>query len=256
MVLLGAMLCVSAAKKKPLRLFMTGDSTMADKTELDISPERGWGQLFLSYLNDQVTIENHAKNGRSSKSFLTEGRWDVVMSRLQKGDVLIIQFGHNDEKKMDTTRYSSIEQYEANLKKMISEAQQKQVEVILCTSICRRHFKDGELIMTHGDYTNAARRVAEQMQVPLLDLEEATAAWLRELGDEASKNYYMNVVPGECAKYPEGKIDDTHLKEPGALAVGRMAAELIVKQKATRLARYVVLQDTPVVRYTTPCGIK
>ena len=244
-------LFVSAGKKQK-KLFMVGDSTMADKTELDISPERGWGQLFPTYLSDEIIVENHAMNGRSTKSFRTEHRWDSVLVRVHRGDVVLIQFGHNDQKITDPVRYASIEDYENNLMTMIGEAKKKGADVILCTPISRRYFKNGEFVPRHGGYPEAARRVAKRMNVPMLDMEQATADWLRELGDEESKQYFMNVAPGECIKFPDGKTDNTHLRENGALAVGKMAAEMIQKQNIKCLKKYIVL-DGSEPEYTTFC---
>ena len=255
-VLSAAVLCcvLLAAGKRTPTLFMVGDSTMADKTELAISPERGWGQVFPTYLNSDVRVENHAMNGRSTKSFVDEGRWDSVLVRMHRGDALILQFGHNDAKYTDSKRYSSPEQYEANLRRMIRQAQERGVQVVVCTPICRRQFNaEGELEMTHGRYPAAAKRAAAGAGVPLLDMETITAEWLRRLGDQASKKYFMNVKPGECEKYPEGKIDDTHLREAGALAVGAMVVEQLRAQNVRFLTRYLREQPAEQAVYTTFC---
>ncbi len=248
-------LCVSA-NKRPVTLFMVGDSTMADKTDLDASPERGWGQLFPTYLTGNIVVENHAKNGRSTKSFIDEGRWDEVVSRIKRGDIVIIQFGHNDEKLEDAKRYTTIELYEANLMKMVQEAQKKHANVILCTPVSRRYFKDGKFYPRHGAYPEAVRRVARRMNVPCLDLEQSTADWLVTLGDEASKPYYMNVLPGECTMYPEGKEDNTHLREAGALVIGQMAMEQIQALNIKFLKKFITAPETLEPKYTNPCGIE
>ena len=255
-VLSAAILCcvLLAAGKRTPTLFMVGDSTMADKTELAISPERGWGQVFPTYLNSNVRVENHAMNGRSTKSFVDEGRWDSVLVRMHRGDALILQFGHNDAKYTDPKRYSSPEQYEANLRRMIRQAQERGVQVVVCTPICRRQFNaEGELEMTHGRYPAAAKRAAAGGGVPLLDMETITAEWLRRLGDEESKENVLNVTPGECEKYPEGKIDDTHLREAGALAVGAMVVEQLRAQNVRFLTRYLREQPAEQAVYTTFC---
>lgn len=229
---------------------------MADKTELDASPERGWGQLFPSYVVGNVVIENHAKNGRSTKSFQDEGRWDDVMARIKRGDIVIIEFGHNDTKQTDPTRYADIETYEANLMKMTEQAQKKGAKVVLATPISRRYFKDGEFYHCHGGYPEALRRVGKRMDVPVLDLEEKTAQWISAMGDEESKKMFMNVAPGECTKFPEGKVDNTHLREAGALAVGRMAVEEIQRLNIKFLKKLVAIPETVEPKYTTPCDIK
>ena len=245
--------CISAGKK-PVTLFMVGDSTMADKEDMEASPERGWGQLFPTYLKGDIVVQNHARNGRSTKSFMAEGRWAEVLNRAQRNDIVIIQFGHNDAKQEDPKRYANIEDYENNLMTMIEQAKKKHLKVILCTSVSRRSFKEGQYYDTHGAYPEAARRVARRMNVPLLDLHASSSEWVKRMGDEDSKAFFMNVVPGECTKYPEGKEDNTHLREAGALEIGRQAAEMIVNQKIKFLAKYI--DQGGKIRYTTPCGVK
>lgn len=249
-----ASVLLTSANKKPRRLFMAGDSTMADKTELDISPERGWGQVFPSFLTEDIIVENHAMNGRSTKSFLAEHRWDSILARSHKSDIVIIQFGHNDQKTDDPVRYASIETYENNLILMTEQAKKKGLQVILCTPISRRAFNKhtGEFIHKHGGYPEAVRRVARRMEVPLLDLEAATAEWLTELGDEESKQYFMNVAPGECEKFPDGKTDNTHLRENGAMKVAAMAAKMIDEQKIKCLIKNII-PDATEPKYTTFC---
>ena len=233
-------LLLVACQPATVTLFMVGDSTMADKTELDISPEVGWGQVFPTFLSDRITVRNHAMNGRSTKSFRAEGRWQAVLDSIRKGDIVIIQFGHNDQKITDSVRYASVDDYMRNLRLMTAEAQDKGAHVIIATPISRRHFDaNGELIPKHTAYPYAARMVANEMNVPLLDLEEATTEWLIRLGDEQSKQFFMNVPPGECIKFPDGKIDNTHLRENGALCVGQMAARLIAEKKMEPLCNYL-----------------
>lgn len=251
--IMASIVCISAGKK-PVTLFMVGDSTMADKEELEASPERGWGQLFPTYLTDDIIVQNHARNGRSTKSFMEEGRWAEVLERAQRNDIVIIQFGHNDAKQEDPKRYANINDYEQNLMTMIEQAKKKHLKVILCTPVSRRSYKEGHYYDTHGAYPEAARRVAKRMNVPLLDLHATSTDWVQRMGDDDSKTFFMNVAPGECTKYPEGKADNTHLREAGALEIGRQAAEMIVNQKIKFLAKYI--NQNGQVRYTTPCNLK
>lgn len=241
------------ASKRPTTLFLVGDSTMADKTELEASPERGWGQLFPTYLDGNIVVENHAMNGRSTKSFVDEGRWQVVLARIKKGDIVLIQFGHNDAKKEDRKRYASIEQYQDNLVRMTKEAQKKGAKVIIATPIARRYYKDGVFYRRHGGYPDAARRAAKSLDVPCFDLEETTSQWIMSMGDEASKAYFMNVAPGECTKFPDGKVDNTHLRENGALVVGKMVADMIVEQNVKYLAKYIREGENLTPIYTVFC---
>ena len=150
---------------RPTHVFMIGDSTMANKPENAI-PEVGWGQVLHYFFNDSIVIENHAKNGRSSKSFIDEGLWGKVIASVQKGDYVIIQFGHNDEKE-DTARHTTPStSYKKNLERFVDETNKKGGIPILCTSIVRRHFdKEGTLRDTHGEYLRTVRKVALEKRV-------------------------------------------------------------------------------------------
>lgn len=211
----------------PLRVFLIGDSTCATKDLAKQNPERGWGQMFQPLFDGSVTVENHAVNGRSSKSFRDEGRWDPILSRLQAGDWVFIQFGHNDQKVQDSSRYSAPAQYAENLRRYVRETRAKGAVPVLLTPIVRRHFSGESLDDTHGAYLDAVRRVAAGEQTPLIDAERLTRAWVAELGDEASKAFYMWVEEGTCPLWPDGRQDNTHLNVRGARTVARMiAAEL------------------------------
>lgn len=214
-----------AAGQDSLRVFLVGDSTCATKDIGKQNPERGWGHMFAPLFDASVTVENHAVNGRSTKSFRDEGRWDAVLSALRPGDYVFIQFGHNDQKIADSTRYASPADYAGNLRRYVREARERGAEPVLLTPVVRRHFVDGELTDTHGEYPAAVRRVAAEERVPLLDMEPLTREWVSSLGDEASKGYFMWVEPGVCPRYPDGRQDDTHLNVRGARAVARMVAD-------------------------------
>ncbi len=210
--------------KAPLTIYTIGDSTMADKKS-DVYPETGWCQVLGSYFDGTVTVENHARNGRSSKSFIDEGRWQVVLDSLKSGDFVLIQFGHNDQKQYDSTRYTSpFDTYTANLEKFVIETRAKGATPILFTSIVRRKFdNEGLLVDTHGDYPVAVRLLAERMEVPLIDLQKITEEWVASMGDEPSKEMFLWTAPSD--KYPEGRKDDTHLSENGAHHVARLVLD-------------------------------
>lgn len=208
----------------PLRVFLIGDSTCATKDLAKQNPERGWGQMFQPLFDGTVTVENHAVNGRSSKSFRGEGRWDPILDRLHAGDWVFIQFGHNDQKVQDSSRYSAPAQYAENLRRYVRETRAKGAVPVLLTPIVRRHFSGESLDDTHGAYLDAVRRVAAGEQTPLIDAERLTRAWVAELGDEASKAFYMWVEEGTCPLCPEGRQDNTHLNVRGARSVARMIA--------------------------------
>lgn len=199
-------------------LFLIGDSTMADKPLIPANPERGWGQLLPMYFRDGVRIENHALNGRSTKSFLDEGRWATVTNRLKPGDYVLIQFGGNDEKKNDTNRYTApYGSFETNLMKFVRETRDHHASPILATPVPRRKFDaSGNLIDTHGDYVIATRQVAQEQMVPLLDLNRRSSELLTRLGPESSKRLYDWIPAGEFETRPQGLSDDSHFNAYGA----------------------------------------
>jgi lysophospholipase L1-like esterase len=221
-------------------VFMIGDSTMANKPVIPEYPERGWGQMLPQYFQSGVRIENHAMNGRSSKSFIDEGRWAVVTNRLQPGDWVIIQFGHNDEKGKGPKRFTEpFGRFETNLVKFITEARAHGARPVLCTAIARRKFDaGGNVVDTHGDYIQAARDVAAAQNVPLLDLNRRTDELLRRLGPDRSQVFYDWFTTNDFPGLKKPLADDTHLNATGASRVCDFAVEEI-KANAPELARYL-----------------
>lgn len=220
---------VSNAQKPTL--FLVGDSTMADKVNPKENPEHGWGQILPTLMNSGITIQNHATNGRSSKSFRTEGRWDKVQNQLKKGDYVIIQFGHNDQKIEDSLRYTNpATQYRANLERYVNETREKGAIPILMTSIVRRNFNEkGVLIDTHTLYPIIVRMVAKDLDVPFVDLQQATEEIVLAYGPEKSKKIYLHFEPKEVNYYPDGKHDDTHLSKLGATLTAEKALKALAK---------------------------
>lgn len=242
------LLFAAVACGRNLRVYLIGDSTCATKELAKQNPERGWGQLFQPLFDGSVTVCNHAANGRSTKSFRDEGRWKVVCDELRPGDYVFIQFGHNDQKRSDSTRYASPAQYAENLLRYVAETREKGAVPVLLTPIVRRHFAGGVLEDTHGPYADAVRRAAAEAGTALIDAGRLTREWVSLLGDEASKTYYMWVAPGTSPRWPDGRQDNTHLNVRGARTVARMiAAQLpeLIPELGDRLSAsdFVVAQD-------------
>jgi len=212
-----------------ITIFMIGDSTMADKPYDDGNPEKGWGQVFPLYFNDGVRIENHAVNGRSTKSFLDQGRWEAVRNKIEPGNYVIIEFGHNDAKKEDSTRYAEAKTtYRWNLEKFVDETREKGGIPILATPIVRRRFDEqGKFYDVHGDYPKVVREVASEKNVILLDMHLKSEALLIQYGEENSKQLFLHIAPGEYPSLPDGKTDDTHFSPTGAFRICDLAAEEI-----------------------------
>lgn len=213
------------SKTKNATIYTIGDSTMANKPNPDENPERGWCQLLPEFLNDKVTLENHAINGRSTRSFINEKKWETVYHKLQKGDYVFIQFGHNDQKENSPERYTNPHTaYRNNLIKFVKESREKGATPILFTSIVRRNFNaDSTLVDTHGTYPLQVRLVANEYNVPLIDLQYLTEQLEESYGVEGSKKLHLHYTPNEIPYYPEGKEDNTHLSVLGATEVAKLA---------------------------------
>jgi lysophospholipase L1-like esterase len=203
---------------------------MADKLKLEL-PERGWGQLFRERVLPTASVENHAVNGRSTKSFIDEGRWQKVVDALQPGDWVIIQFGHNDEKLADPSRFTEPRgAYRDNLVRFIGDVKGRGAHPVLATPVVRRKWSsDGKLVDTHGEYTKVVRDVAKQAEVPLLDLQKLTTTLETTHGIEGSKKLHLWFAPGEHPHLLKGLQDDTHYSELGARLVSGLAAQEIAK---------------------------
>ncbi len=207
-------------EKDVITIYMAGDSTMADKPYRDGNPEKGWGQVFPLLFEEGIKIENHAQNGRSTKTFIDEGRWDKIVEKLTAGDYVIIEFGHNDSKIDQPKRYAEANSdYADNLRRFVNDVRAKQATPILATPIVRRHFENGELIETHGDYPQAMKNVAKEMDVILFDLHAATREYVARYGDKLSKNLYLHIDTTEYLNLKNNKEDDTHLSAYGAFKV-------------------------------------
>jgi lysophospholipase L1-like esterase len=209
---------------KKIKLWLIGDSTMSVK-EVKAYPETGWGMPFAYFFDSTVAIDNRAKNGRSTQSFIDEGLWKPVVDNLSEGDYVFIQFGHNDEVPTKKT-YTTEEQFKTHLVRYINETRAKKAVPVLITPVARRKFdSSGHISGTHEVYSEIVRSVAKQLNVPLIDLDRKSQALLQQLGPENSKFLYNHLKPGEHPNYPEGKIDDTHFNELGA----RLMAELVLE---------------------------
>ncbi len=228
-----------------IRVFMIGDSTMADKPLAD-NPERGWGQLFPEYFTGDVSIKNHAVNGRSTKSFLKEGRWDTVLKYLQKDDWVFIQFGHNDEKIEDSNRYAAPQtDYRRNLERFVKETRAKGANPILVTPVMRRKFDAaGKFVDQHGEYPDVVRAIAREMNVPLIDLHRSSQALIEQHGVEGSKKLFLWIDPKHFKTAPDGRKDDTHFSEYGASQMASLVCEEL-RQKNIPLAQYLKLSAHP-----------
>ncbi|MFC0558279.1 rhamnogalacturonan acetylesterase [Halalkalibacter alkalisediminis] len=221
-----------------INVFIAGDSTASSYAE-SRSPRAGWGQVLGRFFTSNVTVHNHASSGRSSKSFIDEGRLKVIEAQLMPGDYFLIQFGHNDAK-VDKKRYTDPESsYKYYLTHYIEVAHKKGAHPIFLTSIQRRSFDDdGRIIETHGQYPVAMKKLAEEKNVPLIDLTLKSKILFEQLGPDQTKQLFLWIEPGEHPNYVQGIQDDTHFSEYGAREMVELIIEGITEQSLP-LARYI-----------------
>lgn len=282
LLLVWALFAFKAEEQKPT-IYMIGDSTMANKVLEGGNPERGWGQMLPGWLSEDIIVDNHAVNGRSTKSFIDEGRWEKVRRLLKPGDYLFIQFGHNDEKTDPARHTDAGGSFDENLKRFVNEAREKGAKPVLFNSIVRRNFgiKNGEtisnaitqddiqkganpdarteanvthktegdvLIDTHGAYLDSPRNVARELDVPFVDMNRLTHQLVQGLGAEESKKLFMWIQANKVPYLPKGREDNTHLNIYGARLIAGLTLNEIVKvvPELTGYVRkydYVVAKD-------------
>lgn len=212
---------------KKTKLFLMGDSTMCEYPS-SRAPLAGWGMPFKQFFDSSIEIENHARGGRSTRTFIAENRWEEIKKKVSKDDYILIQFGHNDEAKEEKykDRYTPVDDYIKNLTKFIAEAKALQAHVVLITPVTRMRFdKNGQIEETHKEYTAAMILVADRFQIPLIDLDLKSRNLLQQLGQENAKLLFMQIEPDSHPNYPEGQKDNTHFNDYGA----RRIAELVLQ---------------------------
>lgn len=251
-----------------ITVYMIGDSTMANKSLDAGNQERGWGHVLGGYFTEDVRVENHAVNGRSSKSFIDEGRWDAVVNKIRPGDYVFIQFGHNDEKADPKRHTDPGTTFDENLRKFVRETRAKGGIPVLFNSIVRRNFganpqavaaddvrseqsddivEGDTLVDTHGKYLDSPRNVAREMGVTFIDLNKATKELVESMGVEGSKELFMWIPKGVSPACPKGRQDNTHLNVYGARKVAKLAVQAIEKQ-IPELGKYVRYYDFVVAK--------
>ena len=229
-----------APLKKKIKLFLAGDSTIAIK-ETKAYPETGWGMPFVYFWDSTVAVVNRAKNGRSTKTFISEGLWKSIYDEAGEGDYVFIQFGHNDEAVEKKERYASPDTFKMNLTRFVKEVREKKAIPVLITPVSRRRFDSvGNVLETHVIYSGLTREVAREQHTILIDLDEKSRALYQQFGPENSKWLFLQLKPGEHPNYPEGRNDNTHFSELGA----RLIAQLVladIRKELPELADRIVL---------------
>jgi len=212
-------LCLSATPALARDIFIAGDST-ASVYGPEVFPRMGWGQVLGDFYGDDIGVVDLAQSGRSSRSFIDEGFFADLAGRIGAGDILLIQFGHNDEKIHSPERYTAPEtDFKTYLQKYIDLAHEKDATPVLLTPIVRRKFEDGKLVPTHGKYPGAMRELAADTGTALIDMTRMSGQFVAALGEEDSKTVYLYLAGVDATK-----PDNTHFTETGAYAMASLVA--------------------------------
>lgn len=241
---LAAVLALAPARAPPQRIVIASDSTAASYGPAQY-PQMGWGMVLKCSLTPDVEVLNLARGGRSTKTFLEEGLWSVLLAKLTPGDTVLIQFGHNDADTKKIIRFTDPNgAYDVNLRRFVGDVRTAGGRPVLVTPIARWMWDGGKPKDAHGPYAATVRKVAAEMKVPLVDLDADMMAALQARGPLASRGLYLFYTANDhVARYPDGVSDDTHINEQGA----RLAAALV----ATRLKAL----GLPVSRSVRPASV-
>ncbi len=250
MIVMFTVLCSASPRvASPVVIYLIGDSTVANyadnydegkdyfKTRY---PVTGWGQVFQQsfigvsgsdfptlFKSDSIRVDDRARGGRSTRTFFQEGRWRAVYTNLKKGDIVMMQFGHNDGSEAHPDRYVTIEGYKEFLRLFVKETREKKAIPIILTPVARNYpWKDDHLENVHGAYPQAAHEVAKELNTYFIDLNQLSMDAFSEKGKEyVTDHYFMNLPPGKYEAYPEGQKDNTHFQTEGAKVVAGLVFE-------------------------------
>jgi len=229
------------SQNNKITIYLIGDSTMCFYDE-DRFPQMGWGMPFAYFFDNTVVIENRAKGGRSSRSFIEENLWQPIVDSLQNGDYVLIQFGHNDahNSKNHPDRKTTPEEYKKYLGKYITETRTKNANPVIISPVTRWKFdSDGKVEEAHAPYLNAVKEIAIEYNVPMIDLDTKSRELLENMGPECSRYLYMYFKPGEYFRYPNGYPDNTHFTEFGARKMAEIVLNDIIAQDL-ELAKHII----------------
>ncbi|GII98344.1 fibronectin type 3 domain-containing protein [Sediminihabitans luteus] len=206
-------------------VWITGDSTVQTYTD-DYAPQAGWGQMIDRFLTDDVTVDNQAIGGRSSKNFISQGRLDTVLLDIRPGDYLFVQFGHNDNSYGVDDRWAAPGDYYEYLRTFVDGAVQRGATPVIVTPMLRNAYDaaSGTFTVAFPDYVEAAKDLAAETGTPLVDLSAASKVYLDSIGPEAALSVFLHVPAGVYPGRPTGTADDTHFQEYGAIQMARLVA--------------------------------
>ncbi|MCY9668093.1 rhamnogalacturonan acetylesterase [Paenibacillus alginolyticus] len=205
-------------REETINIYLAEDSTVQEYTA-DWAPQAGWGQFIAEYFNSEVRFHNRGIGGRSSKTFVEEGRLEAILEEIGPGDYLFVQMGHNDSTTSKPERYTEpYTTYKHYLKMYIDNARLRGATPIFITPMARLHYEDGTFINDFPDYCIAMKLLAEEEKVQLVDLMTISLEYYSSIGYDEAVNLFMISVNG---------TDCTHFTDKGARRIAKILAEAI-----------------------------
>ncbi|MDQ8204955.1 Ig-like domain-containing protein [Pelagicoccus sp. SDUM812003] len=217
-------------------IYVVGDSTVASYNSGSY-PQKGWGQILQSFLYDgEFVVNNRAIGGRSSRSFIEEGRWESVKAELSEGDYVFVQFGHNDRDWNKAERYTPVPDYKVYIAQYVNEARELGAIPVLVTPMVMNAWRNDSMrnVFTEdgNDYAGAMKEVGVELGVDVIDLNAKSHAFFSGLSYEYNARFFYNTyVEGEYPNFPSGNNDGTHFQEMGAIYMAKFIAEGIREQQ-------------------------
>lgn len=210
-------------------IYLAGGSTVCSR-QRSMAPMAGWGQTLPLFVQG-VEVVNCARAGASTKSFMERGRLGWILDNIKPEDLLVISFGLSDMKPTAGVFTEAFGAFQTNLRRYVNEARDRGAHPVLVTSHERRVFDHyGNMRRPLEMYPAAMREVAVQLSVPLVELNEWSIAWWRQLGPDGTKSLFVYLEPGEHPNYPDGVADNSHLRGHGALECSRFVASQLLAQ--------------------------
>ncbi|MEW4368277.1 rhamnogalacturonan acetylesterase [Paenibacillus kandeliae] len=220
-------------------VYIAGDSTVQTYTS-DQQPQAGWGQMIGHYFDDGVVFNNHAISGRSTRTFIEQGRLDEIMNEIRPGDYLLIQFGHNDANTAKPDRYTPVDEYGRLLHVYVEQALQHGATPILITPMGTRDYdtQAGGFTISFPQYVEKMKQVAADTGTPLVDLSTSSVAYYNKIGEAGTKKLFLYAEPRQYPAFPNGAQDNIHFQQEGAEQMARLVSEGI-QQLNIPLANHV-----------------
>ncbi|WP_191621428.1 rhamnogalacturonan acetylesterase [Marinihelvus fidelis] len=218
-------MAMTAMGSPPSRILIAGDSTASDYP-VERAPQAGWGQALPYFTADGVTVINRAVSGRSTKSYIDEGKWDALLEMVQAGDLVLISFGHNDSRDDAPERYAPADgNYRDNMVRFARDIEALGATPVILSPAAHRLWEGPAMVETHGLYALNAGLAADEAGAAFIDLSNASLAYFESLGREPTKQDFLWLSPENAnARFPDGVEDNTHFTELGACGVARVVA--------------------------------